>query len=121
MVGALQEFFVLSQQIQPVLPGAILHVKKKKGLFAGLPCLAVLKVAWPIEGRWWHEDGYKRDKFVRDAECLLTNCLASDGPPVLSLRVIIINAVSMQARIPGHLPNLEQLTIMAEGNCRIVL
>ena len=88
----------------------------RKGIFAGLPRLAVLKVDWPA----WVDlemDEYepKRDMFEFGAERLLTDCLASDGPPVLSLRVIIITAVSMQARIPGHLPNLEQLVILADG------
>ena len=88
-----------------------------RGLFAGLPRLAVLKVAWP-ERRWgWQEP--KRDKFKAGAECLLTNCLKSDGPPVLSLRVIIITAISVQARIPGHLPNLEQLVILSEGRAEL--
>ena len=88
-----------------------------RGLFAGLPRLAVLKVAWP-ERRWgWQEP--KRDKVKAGTECLLTNCLKSDGPPVLSLRVIIITAISMQARIPGHLPNLEQLLIFSEGRAEL--
>ena len=88
-----------------------------KGLLAGLPCLAVLNVNWPEE--WSGGDEPDRNAFVDGAECLLTNCLASDGPPVLSLRVIIIMAASMQARIPGHLPNLEQLVILAEGRAEL--
>ena len=90
-----------------------------KGLFASLSSLAVLKVAWPKEGKWWVGDGYKRDKFVAGSECLLTNGLASAGPPVLNLRIIIITAISMQACIPGHLPNLEQLIILAEGRAEL--
>ena len=88
-----------------------------KGLFAGLPCLAVLNVHWPEE--WSGGDEPDRDAFVDGAACLLTNCLASNGPPVLSLRVITITAICMQARIPGHLPNLEQLVILAEGRAEL--
>ena len=90
-----------------------------KGLFAALPCLAVLRVNWPEQ--WPEEGGDEPDRnaFVDGAQCLLTNCLASNGPPVLSVRVIIIMAASMQARIPGHLPNLEQLVILAEGRAEL--
>ena len=88
-----------------------------KGLFAGLPSLSVLNVHWPEE--WSGGDEPDGGAFVDGAECLLTNCLATDGPPVLSLRVITITAVSMQARIPGHLPNLEQLVILAEGRAEL--
>ena len=90
-----------------------------KGLFARLPCLAALQVAWPKEGKWWVGDGYKRHKFVAGAECLLTNVLASDGPPLLNLRTIIITAISMQACIPGNLPSLEELVILAEGRAEL--
>ena len=88
-----------------------------KGLFAGLPRLTMLKVAWPEEEDSGQEP--QRDEFVAGAECLLTNCLANCSPSVLSLRTIIITAFSMQARIPGHLPNLEQLVIMAQGSAEL--
>ena len=87
------------------------------GLFAGLPRLAVLKAAWPKKEMTFAEP--ERDSFVAGAECLLTHCLGSDGPPVLGLRVIILTAISMQARIPGHLPNLEQLVVLAEGRAEL--
>ena len=88
-----------------------------KGVFTGLPRLTVLKVAWPEELD--ESDEPHKTWFVRGAEGLLTNCLASDGPPVLSLRVIIITAFAMQARIPGNLPNLEQLVIFSEGHAEL--
>ena len=88
-----------------------------KGVFTGLPRLAVLKVAWPQELD--ASDEPDRTSFVHGAEGLLTNCLASDGPPVLSLRVIIITAFAMQARIPGNLPNLEQLVIFSKGHAEL--
>ena len=88
-----------------------------KGVFTGLPRLAVLKVAWPEELDV--SDAPHKTRFVHGAEGLLTNCLASDGPPVLGLRVIIITAFAMQARIPGNLPNLEQLVIFSEGHAEL--
>ena len=71
----------------------------RKGPLAELPRLAMLKVDWPVEEDEF--DGPNRELFVSGAERLLIDYLASDGPPVLSLRVIIITALSMQAPHPG--------------------
>ena len=88
------------------------------GTFAGLPGLAVLKVAWP-ERRWgWEEP--KRDKFKAGTECLLTNCPEKRWAASAEPESHHHNGYQHAGPHPGpHLPNLEQLVIFSEGRAEL--